>query len=744
MLRNKMTIRNTLGVALTVILLTVTAGVSAQAENRVIKEGETCGVLYSSDTVDVNYGTVSLLNGGKIVTNYGTVEEASSGLITDNYGTVLYSLNTATVAYNYKNLENNQALVYENKGVIGMNTGTVQSNSQNKNATGESGIITDNYGTVEANWANAVITNNYGKVERNEGTIINQYYLLVIEMPQTESGTCTILSGASRTGQYQPAKSVYVKKGDTLKLSFSNSKFSIDGTEDKGTFSITIPDAGTDCWKGFRIHVHCRDRWETKSISNPFTGGKVYFHQAHCAECDRLLEEEECVRECTSISDTQHKSICVICQNEQYAVISEHSGPAATETMAQTCTECGYVMSPALGHVHKLHLTHISAKAATCTKDGNREYYVCSCGQYFKDSAAAESVEWNSLVIPAAHTWESDYTIDLAATCYAEGSKSIHCAKCSEKKNITPISKLSHTSGEWKKDASGHWKECTVTGCGAVTVAKTAHTPGAAATEETSQVCTTCGYVIRKALGHVHALHLTNVNAQEPTCAKDGNYAYYVCDCGALFEDSEAKSPISSKADVIRKATGAHIDNNKDWSCDVCGKKLGNSPTPTNTPTPTPTNTPTPTGTPGKTPTPTPGKTPTPTPDKTPTPTPDNSPTPGNVPTPTPGNTPEPDNTPTPGNTPTPDITPGITPETTPEVTPESGNIPTKEVTPTGAAAVSPTPTPVTPQNTPGVTPAPIPKEPEKSGKKLWGLFAILAAVIACAGGGIWLNKRRR
>ncbi len=47
---------------------------------------------------------------------------------------------------------------------------------------------------------------------------------------------------------------------------------------------------------------------------------------------------------------------------------------------------------------------------------------------------------------------------------------------------------------EWIKDAEGHEEKCSV--CGNVMVAKTAHTSGGAATDDTPETCSVCGYEI--------------------------------------------------------------------------------------------------------------------------------------------------------------------------------------------------------------------------------------------------------
>lgn len=96
-----------------------------------------------------------------------------------------------------------------------------------------------------------------------------------------------------------------------------------------------------------------------------------------------------------------HAHVCRYNAAHHDTVVPHTAGPAATETTPQTCTECGFVMQPATGHVHADHLTKVDKKDATCTADGNKEYYRCTCGKLFEDAAAAtEITDHSSVVLP--------------------------------------------------------------------------------------------------------------------------------------------------------------------------------------------------------------------------------------------------------------------------------------------------------------------------------------------------------
>lgn len=96
-----------------------------------------------------------------------------------------------------------------------------------------------------------------------------------------------------------------------------------------------------------------------------------------------------------------HAHVCRRNPAHHDTVVAHTAGPAATETTPQTCTECGFVMQPATGHVHADHLTKVDKVDATCTTDGNKEYYRCTCGKLFEDAAAAtEITDHSSVVLP--------------------------------------------------------------------------------------------------------------------------------------------------------------------------------------------------------------------------------------------------------------------------------------------------------------------------------------------------------
>ena len=63
---------------------------------------------------------------------------------------------------------------------------------------------------------------------------------------------------------------------------------------------------------------------------------------------------------------------------------------------------------------HKHQLQHFDAVSATCTEDGNKEYWHCSaCGKYFSDAQATAETDQSKTIIPAkGHTFSKNWSHD--------------------------------------------------------------------------------------------------------------------------------------------------------------------------------------------------------------------------------------------------------------------------------------------------------------------------------------------
>lgn len=249
--------------------------------------------------------------------------------------------------------------------------------------------------------------------------------------------------------------------------------------------------------------------------------------------------------------------------------------------------------------VHVCSPQKVNEVKATCSKAGKQEYYFCSeCQGYFEDSKCTKKITdintWG--VIPmlehtggkatceapavckncgesygelAAHNYGSgwDYkdatghahkcktcgahdTVEPHAGGTAECGKLAKCAEC--KTEYGEVMQHQWSEGWEHTDKKGHAHKCTV--CGEHDTVQE-HTPGAAATETTSQNCTVCNYVLTPATQHKHKM--TKVSEVKATCTEAGKEQHYVCEgCGKLFSDSKGTKEVADTESLIIPAKG--------------------------------------------------------------------------------------------------------------------------------------------------------------------------------------------
>lgn len=185
----------------------------------------------------------------------------------------------------------------------------------------------------------------------------------------------------------------------------------------------------------------------------------IISHSGGTAKCGGLAKCAECKAEYGEVMQHQwsetpnytdkngHAHKCTIC-GEHDTVVKHTPGAEATETSAQLCTVCGYMIKPKLSHEHSL--AKMDEVDATCTTSGKKAYYYCkSCNAIFSDSKGNNEIVDDSEII---------------------------------------IEATGHKESKWKSDEDTHWKECTVKGCGEIVVGKEAHD------FNKSGKCTVCSY----------------------------------------------------------------------------------------------------------------------------------------------------------------------------------------------------------------------------------------------------------
>lgn len=330
---------------------------------------------------------------------------------------------------------------------------------------------------------------------------------------------------------------------------------------------------------------------DAKEATCSAEGNKAYYT---CSGCEDWYED---VTGSVKIADKESVKIAI--DN------TAHDWDEGSTTKEATCTEAGekkYTCKTNREHTktepisakgHKM--TKTEAKAETCEKDGNIDYYTCSeCKKIFKDETGSVEItqeqtvikakghdwgEWKETKaatteeegeetktckndsshtetrpIPKLHKHELTKTDAKAATCIAEGNKEYWtCSICnktfsdSEGKTeledvVIPVDNEAHDWDEWKTTKE---PSCTEKGSKTKTCKlDSKHTD----TEEIDMLAHT----------------LTKVDEIKATCEKEGNRAYYKCSvCDKYFEDSTATTEITDKSSVITSALGHDYDEGK-------------------------------------------------------------------------------------------------------------------------------------------------------------------------------------
>ena len=435
-------------------------------------------------------------------------------------------------------------------------------------------IIVPSGKNVQIEFDNAAIINDYGKYADTNIPYYSPYSVNYLgdqcriydyAVPFKVEGTLTV-SGSLSVDTYSyydtcwegnkhgASADLYegggsFNKGDFLTIKYVDEddividrKYYLNGVESKvdtGYSCLTDPDAD-NVITARKDHAFTHHDAVAHTCT---TDGNVEYWE--CSVCGKNFSDDNGTTQITNIVDpapghnwdtayasneTHHwhnctNANCPITEDDQKDGYAVHTpGAAATETTPQTCTECGYVLAPALGHIHANHLTFVAEVPASCTTDGVKAHYECDCGKLFSDADGKTGID--DIVDPApGHNWDTAYD-----------SNETH-----------------------------HWHNCTNANCPITEDDQkdgyAVHTPGAAATETTPQTCTECGYVLAPALGHIHANHLTFVAEVPASCTTDGVKAHYECECGMLFSDADGTAEVTAEELKI----AAHHTYGTDW-----------------------------------------------------------------------------------------------------------------------------------------------------------------------------------
>ena len=351
--------------------------------------------------------------------------------------------------------------------------------------------------------------------------------LLVFVMCLTMLPTSSLAAG--KVALKISAANASPSKGDTVTFSvtvgevknLTNMDFVIDVPE-----GLTYVEKSAKLADGLKetLMVAAADWTET---TKKFT---MYGDSAYTSATDTLIMTFDC-----KVNDDASGTLSVSVRDD--LSISDIEYEEMDVTVVPAIITIGGVTPPQ----HTCTLTKVPAKDATCTEDGNIEYYQCSdstCGKLYKDAAGTQEITKADTVIKAAHTgiklypakeptcdrdgcvayWFctgcNNYYFDnngavgekttvekvaipatghkwvLVVGGYEEGAPNhtIRCSVCGQKKDEAHADRPGDVSNEWKTDKDNHWN---VYGCGTI-MNKAAHTWDAGV-ETTPATCTKAG-----------------------------------------------------------------------------------------------------------------------------------------------------------------------------------------------------------------------------------------------------------
>ena len=246
------------------------------------------------------------------------------------------------------------------------------------------------------------------------------------------------------------------------------------------------------------------------------------------------------VREATCETDGKLLELCSRCGQMKQTATPKGEHTYESHTVAATCTSPGYTVKEC-SVCGDRHITDVTAALphgyeahtipASCETGGKTIHRCDGCGSSFVTDYTS----------PLGHSWDQG-TLVTNATCTGEGVMEYRCTRCG----------YHRIEGS---EAAGH-------------------VPGNPATCTEPQLCTRCGAVIAKALGHAYKSEV-----KAPTCTEMGYTTNTCTRCGDTSK-SDYTEPAGHKPGdwIIDKEPTADSEGSKHKECENCGEKLETQP----------------------------------------------------------------------------------------------------------------------------------------------------------------------
>ena len=270
-----------------------------------------------------------------------------------------------------------------------------------------------------------------------------------------------------------------------------------------------------------------------------------------CTECGKIEKRDYVdslghawqgivIRDATCETDGKLLELCSRCGQMKQTATPKGEHSYEVYTVAATCTSPGYTVrecsvcgdrhieeiTPTIPHDYKAHVIE-----ATCDAEGKTIHRCDGCGGSFV----------TDYTDALGHSWDKG-TLVTNATCTGEGVMEYRCTRC----------------GCHRLDADP----------------ADGHIPGAPATCTEPQLCTRCGAVLEKALGHDYKSAVT-----APTCTEMGYTTNTCARCGDTNKSNYTEPAGHKPSDwIVDKQPTTDSEGSKHKECTVCGEKLETQP----------------------------------------------------------------------------------------------------------------------------------------------------------------------
>ena len=270
-----------------------------------------------------------------------------------------------------------------------------------------------------------------------------------------------------------------------------------------------------------------------------------------CTECGKIEKRDYVdslghawqgivIRDATCETDGKLLELCSRCGQMKQTATPKGEHSYEVYTVAATCTSPGYTVrecsvcgdrhiediTPAIPHDYKAHVIE-----ATCDADGKTIHRCDGCDSSFVTDYTEA----------LGHSWDKG-TLVTNTTCTGEGVMEYRCTRC----------------GYHRLDADP----------------ADGHIPGAPATCTEPRLCTRCGAVLEKALGHDYKSEVT-----APTCTEMGYTTNTCVRCGDTNKSNYSEPAGHKPSDwIIDKEPTTDSEGSKHKECTECGEKLETQP----------------------------------------------------------------------------------------------------------------------------------------------------------------------